>query len=341
MKTPLFVQGMQGLGDSFMQRPYIRLLVERGEQVVLATSWPQLFADLGVSKFLDPHTLLRTQRKNLARSETKTLLGGGPMPARFAQITLHYTAKGLMRGSVFDELEQTIPVGANETIRFDGPRFLPNSLTWFDLPPYAIVRPPTIRKEWASSSRNCLPEYIDLAAKHLESLGFIVISLADLKDGEEALVGAAPFAHLRLHNGELPIESLVEAIAHAAVVVSPVGWALPMSIAYRTKCVIVAGGRGAHNAPWKLTDPRQPLSNLRWVMPDHYCMCESGAHDCNKRITDFENKFALAFRSLRIQAPYSVISKEQRAAGVLEALGAAHLDRSARLIDLENLLHRR
>ena len=30
MKTPLFVQGMQGLGDSFMQRPYIRLLVERG-----------------------------------------------------------------------------------------------------------------------------------------------------------------------------------------------------------------------------------------------------------------------------------------------------------------------
>ncbi|MBS0244790.1 MAG: hypothetical protein JSS20_21680, partial [Proteobacteria bacterium] len=117
-------------------------------------------------------------------------------------------------------------------------------------------------------------------------------------DGKEWFVGEPPPAHVRYHAGELPVEQLFAHIQRAAVVVTPVGWALHASIAYRTPVICIAGGRGGHCAPWKETDPRQDLTKVRWMMPDRYCMCDQPAHECTKTITDFRQRFRRALRSL-------------------------------------------
>lgn len=45
-----------------------------------------------------------------------------------------------------------------------------------------------------------------------------------------------------MHSGQLNFKSLMRLIEHAAVVVTPVGWALPAAIAYKTPVYVVAGG---------------------------------------------------------------------------------------------------
>lgn len=80
-------------------------------------------------------------------------------------------------------------------------------------------------------------------------------------------------------------------VEHAAVVITPVGWALPAAIAYKTPVYVVAGGRGGHNAPEIVTDPAMDLSRVGWAIPDNYCRCEAWDHHCDKRISNFDSKF--------------------------------------------------
>ncbi|MEN3753745.1 hypothetical protein ABC733_17230 [Mangrovibacter sp. SLW1] len=156
--------------------------------------------------------------------------------------------------------------------------------------PYAVIRPATVRKEWRSDSRNPDPEYLERAA-HILKKHFFVISVADLSPGEEWSVGELPYADIRFHHGELDIRALMRLIEHASVVVTPVGWALPASVAYQTPVYIIAGGRGAHNAPEIITDSSMDLSRTGWAMPDNYCRCSAWDHKCDKRISNFETNF--------------------------------------------------
>ena len=282
----IYIRGMHGLGDNIMQRPFIRASIAR-EDTYLGTPWPQLYQDLPKVMVVDPRTTLRTQRKNAARFGA-----WHNVPFDTHEITVAYGAPGLLRGSIFDDLDRQIPLNKHPFI-YDAPSFGASPVK--SDKPIAVIRPPTLRAEWNADSRNCPPEYIDAAAQELSRRGYHVVSVADTDGVYETLVnGVKPFAHEHFIHGELRLEKLLALVEHAAVVVAPVGWPLPVCIAYKTPVLIIAGGRGQHNAPWSVTDPRQDLSRVQWLMPDRYCMCDQPDHPCAKTITNLPRKLARA-----------------------------------------------
>jgi hypothetical protein len=277
LTPPIFIDGMLGMGDTIYQRAFVKQLPAGS---YIKTSWPELYEDLPV-KPVRSDTTLRTQRKN----ENQSVATFYPQPSPRQTKRIFYGPADLKRGSIFEAMHSQFGI---EPAHLDLPSFGPVLFT--AQMPIAVIRPATVRSEWRSDSRNPDPDYL-LQASRILRKSFFVVSVADLQDGEEWLVGDEPEADLKLHAGELSIKELMRLVEHAAVVVSPVGWALPASIAYKTPVYVVVGGRGAHNAPEVVTDPRMDLRSVGWAIPDNYCRCEAWDHHCDKRISNFESKF--------------------------------------------------
>lgn len=272
-----FINGMYGLGDSIFQRPFLKYY----PGAYVRTPWPELYKDLDV-KPVRSATRLRTQEKN----EQSSLMTYYDAPD-CDPMTISYTPHSLIKhGSIINTFRTMFNVRG--ALTFDLPDFGPSPVR--SRKPVAVIRPVTLRKEWDSTSRGCDPQYICDAALYLRNAGYHVVSIADLEDDREWLVGDVPYADEYYHRGELNVTQLMALIKHAAVVVTPVGWTVPASIAYGTPCFIVAGGRGGHNAPHIITDPQMNLSRVGWAIPDRYCMCSEPKHECDKVITDFTGK---------------------------------------------------
>lgn len=276
-QKPLFIDGMQGLGDSIYQRAFVKRLPAG---TYIKTAWPEIYEDLPV-KPVRSDTTLRTQQKNESRSSAVW----HELPDSYERLRIFYGPAELQRGSILDAMREKF---RTEPGTFDLPSLFPT--TAYSDKPIAIIRPATVRSEWRSDSRNPDPDYLVQASRILRK-HFFVISVADLEEGKEWLVGEPPEADLQLHRGELTLRGLMSLVENAAVVVTPVGWALPAAICYQTPVYVVAGGRGAHNAPEVVTDGAMNLSNVGWAMPDNYCRCHQWDHQCDKRISGFSNKF--------------------------------------------------
>lgn len=270
------IEGMQGLGDNVYQRAYVRTLAARGDSIYLATPWPELYDDLGAN-FLFRATRLRTQDKNLSR-QTGARWSQRP-PAADRTFRVRYGSAAFRQGgSIPCAMEAGFGVAPAGWDLPPFPRFRRDR-------PIAVVRPVTERAEWHNPARNPLPEYVNSVAADLMATHH-VISVADLVDGQEWLVGEAPPAHERFERGELRVSLLLGLIQSAAVVVGGVGWIVPACIAARTPLFVIHGGHGGHNARERITDLRMDLSHVRFAEPDRFCRCESMRHDaCDKRNT--------------------------------------------------------
>lgn len=278
--TPVFFEGMFGLGDNIYQRPFLRHF----PGAFIRTPWPELYSDLDVH-CVRSDTVLRTQRKNEIRTDYD--FAAQLKNAKTTRIC--YGPQELANGGIIDAFRKQF--GVSGPLVFDLPSFndlhrrIPTDCR------IAVIRPATIRTEWASASRNPDPHYLNVAARMLRRMGFFVVSVADTEPGVEWIVGPAPAADLTLHKGELSLTQLCTLYERAACVVSPVGFSIPMAIAYNTPLFVVAGGRGGHNAPEVVTDPAMPLEKTRWAIPANYCRCTDANHNCDKTIADFEDKF--------------------------------------------------
>lgn len=273
------VDGMCGLGDNIYQRAFVRHL---DAEVYVDTPWPELYADLAHVHCIRAETKLRTQVKNITATDHEWSVA----PRRAQVMRVGYGNSEFVRGSIIDAMARCFGIGRPT---FDLPDFGPSPIK--SDRPVAIIRPVTARKEWLNTARNPLPDYVNQAADELRRRGFYVVSVADLKDGEEWLVGDAPSADLVLHKGELNITQLLAAIQHAAVVVGGVGWIVPACIAASTSLYCILGGNLAHNAPKKITNPSMDLSKVGWAWPDKPCRCSVKQHDCNKVINGFDDHF--------------------------------------------------
>lgn len=276
----LLFDGMHGLGDNIYQRAFMHHF----PGAYVKTPWPEIYQGLNVH-CVRTGTTLRTQQKNEQGTDYKF----SSIPYAVIRRRIFYGSKELAAGGIIDVFRKQFCI--------------PGPLN-FDLPSYndphesipvgrkiAVIRPATVRTEWASASRNPDPAYLVLAAKLLRSAGFFVVSVADIEEGKEDIVGDEPPADLKLHRGELSITQLCDVYERAACVVSPVGFSIPLAIGYGTPLFVVAGGRGGHNAPDIVTDQQMDLSKTVWAIPDKYCMCTQADHDCDKRISNFDNKF--------------------------------------------------
>lgn len=276
---PRLFEGMYGLGDNIYQRAFLRYY----PGAYLRTPWPELYSDLDI-RCIRSETTLRTQHKN----EMLTDYPFYPVPRDARRIRVHYGPRDLRRGGIVDAFRHQFSVSG--PLRFDLPHFdachsaIPTGRR------IAIIRPATLRTEWASGSRNPEPQYLRQAAQILRRAGYFVVSVADTEPGVEWISGAAPAADLRLHHGELNIRQLCALYEQAACVVSPVGFSLPMAVGYNIPLFVVAGGCGGHNAPDIVTSPEMSTEKIRWAMPEHYCRCTDAGHDCDKTILNFESK---------------------------------------------------
>lgn len=266
------INGMQGLGDNIYSRPFIKKLAAKGE-IYLRTPWPELYSDIGGIHYLRPDTELRTQKKNAARFS-----GWAPEPQGKAR-RIRYGSEGIY-------------LGLRHSFGFEAPGL---DLPDFGRSPisgrYVVVRPATVRDEWRADSRNPKPEYLDIAARHCQALGYQVVSVADLCKAER-LVGDPPSADVCFHEGELPVEQLLALVQHASAVIGGIGWLVPATIAAKVPAWIVCGGQGGYNAPELITNDGMDLYKIEFAMPDKFCRCVERFHECNKEISDYESKLA-------------------------------------------------
>lgn len=271
----MIINSMRGLGDCIYQRAFLKQI---DEPIYLDTPWPELVADLSHVHCVKPVTSLRTQSKNAARHTQ-----WAEVPRGQTVRNIKYGAGGIILG-----MAQTFGISPGE----------------FDLPPlpsspesgtYVVVRPATVRSEWRADTRNPDPQYIARAAAEAMRRGYRVISVADLQEGAEWVVGEMPPADVRYHKGELPVEQLLSLVKGAAAVLGGIGWIVPACLAAKTPAWVICGGQGGFNAP-ELICPEQ--STLTFAVPDRFCRCTLKQHNCDKSISDYDSKLTSWFDGL-------------------------------------------
>lgn len=265
------VIGMLGLGDNIYQRAYINAI---REPVYLQTPWPELYRDLPHVRPVRPDTKLRTQAKNLRRYNGWSVMPRGHL------VRVAYGREGILPG--MGRCFRTLPA------EMDLPDFGPAPVDG----PYVVVRPVTVRAEWRADTRNPLPEYIAQAAAAMRMRGFKVVSVADLSDGAEWALDPLPVADVQHHAGELQVEQLLALVQGAVAVIGGIGWIVPAAIAAKVPAWIVCGGQGGYNAPELITAPTMDLTRIAFAVPDNFCRCTQREHTCDKRISDYDQRFA-------------------------------------------------
>lgn len=266
----MIIHSMKGLGDNLFQRPFIKALPK---PVYLDTPWPEIYAGIDGVHFIRPQTTLRTQAKNIARHATWTM-----PPARQPTRQIRYGAEGIIHGMI---ASFGVMPGA-----FDLPPLPPSP----ESGPYVVVRPATVRSEWRADTRNPDPMYIAEAAVVAKMRGYRVISVADLQEGVEWMVGGLmPYADVRYHKGELPVEQLLALVKGAAAVIGGIGWLVPAALAAKVPAWIICGGQGGFNSPKQICPDG---STITFAVPDNFCRCRLKIHSCDKRISDYDSKLA-------------------------------------------------
>lgn len=270
---PCIIDGMQGIGDNIYQHPIVQRLVEIHQDVYLRTPWPQLYQDIADLKFLRPRTKLRVQSENVEnwvgwaqepdqkkrfyRKVKLTYLGA---PAPYYRTMLH--TAGLPPSSYFLSL-----------------RF--NMIT--ERRSIALIRPPTVRRDWRYPARNPKVQYIEWAIDYLKKQGMETFVIASIKNPDEIYDERRPEgADFYFEQGELSVLDMLDLCQVSRVVVGGVGFIVPMCIATGARGVIVHGGCGGLNHPRMIDAPGE--GRCIHVLPKNYCICKKPIHDCDKDI---------------------------------------------------------
>lgn len=290
----LFCPLYSGLGDTLYLRPFVRALIQTGRwtEVSVETAWPQMFEDTPGIRLIRHHEAYRCQVKNM-KAQPEAVWSPPPK-----QPYMEWKPTGFWQGddSVIDTLVKQTPVDP-QSIVYDYPDYGPSPVDGN----YAVIRPVTIRGEWANPSRNPEPQYVAQAASMLKDAGYKIVSVADIDPPREKLVGHAPVADVTAHKGEYDVRQLLSLVRHAAVVVGPVGWIVPACLYAHTPLIVIGGGCGHYNAPEKVADRRLDTSRFQAILPNSYCRCRSMNHACVKKISDFAGQFQAALEALTMQ----------------------------------------
>lgn len=274
---PTVILGMHGMGDCLHQRAVVREYMRRGP-VYLRTPWPQLYHDMrGANlKLLAPSTQLRTQAKNVSRSQFDQVA----LPPNAAMVQVEYPpADVCQHRGVLAAMAARCGVPGVSDFALPVPDSWQHGLDLPDDRPVMVVRPLVERREWAgAAARNPDPVAYRAVCEALrERLGAFVVSVADLEDGREWLVGDAPRADLTLHAGELDIEALAALWKRADLVYTAPGFGLVLAQAVGAPVVSLFGG---YERAYSFRDDARTCK----IEPDDPCDCFTHSHGCGKRM---------------------------------------------------------
>jgi len=284
-KQALLLHGMHGLGDNLHERALVRELMKSNE-VWLTTSWPQVFWDMPRLHLVPKKSRICWMAKNEVRAAA---LYGATQPPRGARTIengyLSMMPRGVKDcGSVLGVMAHVcgVPVGDFRMPIKPEWKAKADALLAKLKPtkPLLIYRPPVaISDQNNGSARAKVARNPDLAASHALIAGirdrYFVISLADLMDGIEWLIGPQIKADAEFHRGELDFETIAALTAAANLVFCSPGFALVLAQAVSTPVIAIFGGfedarsfsAGARYSPWCAIEPVKP------------CACWS--HGCN------------------------------------------------------------
>jgi len=275
----MYFDGMHGIGDNIIQRCFIKQLTRRGQEIWLKTPVPEIYHDISSLHFVKANSRLRTQQKNEMQSTIKFEAAPAGIPGQ----RIFYGDTDLQQGSIFTIMERQFGIPPAD---LDLPDY---TLPDIGLPPdspLAVIRPTTERTEWHNASRGPLNDYVDSVARILAGRGWHVVSIADTEPGQEWIRDTEPFAHQKLHHGELSLTQMLALIQHANIVVTGVGVVMLAALAYRRPVVCLQGGCGGSNHHAKVTDRScMDLSGTKFIYPDNYCRCQLMKHNCDKYIS--------------------------------------------------------
>jgi len=304
MLPPLHIQGMHGMGDCLHQRAVIRQLMQR-YTVTLETSWPSMYHDLianGLTVTRRP-VGLRTQSKNAAREADKF----SPLhPLTRAGMRVSYTGQQVLATPSKTILEVMCKVTGTSYAEAD--YRLPVPSEWHDalnaklgaLPeqavrkPWMFYRPLVARPEWIGSvKRNADP-----AAYHelfnLIRDRFFVISVADLGNGVEKIVGPRADVDMEFHEGELVFEALAALAQQCDLVLTSSGFSSILGPAVGTATLSIGGGYEDS----RCHDSGKKFAPYLSIGPERGCSCWTSQcrQTCDKALNmDFARGAVTAF----------------------------------------------
>lgn len=281
----IFIDGMLGIGDNIMERPFIKELAKT-HQVWLKTATPEIFCDIYNVYFVRSNTPLRTQHKN---EKSSSIAFSSLAPEGIPSKRIFYgNAELQLPGGIFESARKQFGV---QPCALDLPVFDMPDIPELQGKKIAVIRPTTERREWHNAARGPLNSHVDQATRILKERGYFCVSAADVDGVNEWISGDEPYADLKLHRGELRLTELFALIQNASVVVTGSGVVSQTALAYRTPMIFLGGGCGGSNHHSRITDPEiMDLSRCAFIYPDNYCMCQMMQHNCDKRISNLTEK---------------------------------------------------
>lgn len=275
---PLVVEGMHGMGDNLHQRAIVREYM-RSHRVYLRTPWPELYHDLQGPRLalLRPETRLRTQAKNVVRSQ---VFDDVAPPARAACVRVSYPPAMVRKHrGVLAAMAEQCDVPQARDFSLPVPEDWRHGLSLPTDRPVIVYRPLVERREWAgAAARNPNREaYVEVLQAIRHELGAYVVSVADLAPGQEWIVSEDIRADLELHGGELDIRQLCALWRDAGLVYTAPGFGLVLAQAIGTPVVSLFGG---YERAYSFRD--DPLTCK--IEPRDACDCFTHHHRCGQKM---------------------------------------------------------
>jgi hypothetical protein len=271
----IVVRGHLGFGDCLHQRAIVRTLMESGEQVVLETFYSAMYHDLRANGLklmpIQGHPPRVREQGKLVRDRVEIPHTAKRLRLRYNATTVHQ--HGSILGAQYACCGLTMPERPDFSIPVpDAWRKVVRRLTGGNSKPLMVYRPLVLNNLFHCEQR--LPD-INTYAALFESIcdRYHVVSVANLGDYGEHIVGPEMPADTKFHRGELSFEELVGLYAEADLAFTCAGFAPVLAQAVGTRTVVVYGGHegflttnivGAHLAP---TLPIEPIN---------VCECHGG-----------------------------------------------------------------
>ncbi|TPN44875.1 methyltransferase domain-containing protein [Mesorhizobium sp. B1-1-7] len=327
VKPPLTVLSMYGMGDNLHQRAVLRELMKT-RSVELQTYYTAMFHDLIaeglkvtlVSGKLDPRIRDRGNGVGVAR------------PSQSAEKKIGYDHAATKRhGTLLAAMFGSVGLPVPEHPDFS----LPVKPEWREAAralvgdtsgkPIMVYRPIIINATWPCPSRSPDTEAYAALYRSIKDR-FFTVSICELNQKGEHIVGEEQPADLKLHHGEADFETLAGLFAEAALVFGNAGFTPVLAQSVGTPNICVYGGNesyrytnivGAHLAPTLPIEPVKP------------CACFDRHHKCDKTIDlakavplveAFATEHAATPRILVFGTTYVDTAEKQKLAGQWEAL---------------------
>jgi hypothetical protein len=167
-----------------------------------------------------------------------------------------------------------------------------------------VYRPIVQRREWNGANRNPDPQAYAAIFDAVRD-GFQVVSVADLVQHDEWIVGPEQKVDVRLHKGELTFEDMAVLWSSAALVFCNAGFAPVLAQAVGTPSITVYGGRECFKTTQRAGEHLAPTLGID---PDQTCDCMSERHVCPPK-------------TITLPPPLTKPRRSRRSIGGLAAIG--------------------